>query len=56
MAVGKAAGAVTAQQHEPALGGLPSRRGGRSVPRRRIQCMDDPEILARVLEGLLNLT
>jgi hypothetical protein len=47
--------ARAAEQPEPAPGDLPMRQANRCLPVERIRCMDDPEILERVLEGLLNL-
>ena len=47
--------ASAAEQPEPAPGDLPMRQASRCLPVQRIRCMDDPEILERVLEGLLNL-
>lgn len=39
----------------PAPGDLPMRSASHRLPVRRIRCMDDPEILERVLEGLVKL-
>jgi hypothetical protein len=40
----------------PACDDLPRRLVTGRVGVQRIRCLDDPEILERVLEGLLNLT
>jgi hypothetical protein len=47
--------AAAAVWREAALGGLPLRPVSNRLVGRRIRCMDDPEILERVLEGLVKL-
>jgi hypothetical protein len=47
-------GAGDADATEPAGGDLPT-RPARCLPLQRIRRMDDPEILERVLEGLVRL-
>lgn len=48
-------GIAAAEVCEPAVEELPMRPVNSWLPMQRIRCMDDPEILQRVLEGLLNL-
>jgi hypothetical protein len=47
--------AAAAVWPESALGGLPLRPVSNRLVGQRIRCMDDPEILERVLEGLVKL-
>ncbi len=55
-AAAKADRAESAGRPESAIADLPLRPVGHCLSMPRIQCMDDPEILERVLEGLINLT
>ncbi len=55
MTAENADGVAAAEVCEPAVDQLPTRPVNSCVPMQRIRCMDDPEILQRVLEGLLNL-
>jgi hypothetical protein len=41
---------------EPELVDLPTRTVRHHLPLQRLRFMDDPEILERVLQGLINLT
>lgn len=49
-------GAGADEDRESAASNLPLRPVGYRLRRQRVRCMDDPEILQRVLEGLVNLT
>jgi hypothetical protein len=55
LAAEKADEAGGADGPDAALGELPLRHVSHCVPVQRIRCMNDPEILERVLEGLVNL-
>ena len=55
MTAENADGIAAAEVCEPAVEELPMRPVNSWLPMQRIRCMDDPEILQRVLEGLLNL-
>ncbi|MGH3300770.1 MAG: hypothetical protein ACRDOK_03625 [Streptosporangiaceae bacterium] len=48
-------GTGAAEGPEPATGDLPMRPVNLRLAVQRIRCMDDPEILERVLEGLVKL-
>ncbi|HXZ64151.1 MAG TPA: hypothetical protein VEH05_05415 [Streptosporangiaceae bacterium] len=55
MTAENADGGAAAEVCEPAVDELPTRPVNNCVAMQRIRCMDDPEILQRVLDGLLNL-
>jgi hypothetical protein len=54
-AAGRADRDASVKWPEPTLRGLPTRPVGHRCSVPRIRRLDDPEILERVLEGLINL-
>lgn len=52
----ESAGSAGAAMMEPEFADLPTRTVRHHLPLQRLRFMDDPEILERVLQGLINLT